>query len=193
MTKNQVFEAFEILLEEIETVANGLNEEGARAFQKGAYDRAERAIEEGKRLADFREKVKFLQKEWIKLFSSRRRPILTKSKKKPRKKSANTLPKGLRTPEEAFRMPILESLVELGGSAPMSEVLNLVERKMKRILNDYDRQLLPSDRRSVRWRNTAQWCRNAMVKEGLMKDNSPYGIWEISDKGRSWLADKQKS
>lgn len=191
MTKNQVFEAFEILLEEIEAVANGLNDEGAQAFQKGAYDRAEKAIEEGKRLAEFREKVKFLQKEWIKLFSSRRRSILTKGRKKPRKKSANTLPKGLRTPEEAFRVPILESLVKLGGSAPMSEVLRLVEIKMKRILNDYDRQSLPSDRRSIRWRNTAQWCRNTLVREGMMKRDSNFGIWEISEKGKKWLQEKR--
>ncbi len=191
MKKNQVFEAFEILLEEIETVANGLNDEGAQAFQKGAYDRAEKAIEEGKRLAEFREKVKLLQKEWIKLVSSRQRSILTKSRKKPRKKSANTLPKGLRTPEEAFRVPILESLVELGGSAPMSEVINLLEIKMKRILNDYDRQPLPSDRRSIRWRNTAQWCRNTLVREGMMKRDSKFGIWEISEKGRKWLQEKR--
>jgi len=191
MKKNQVYEAFEILLEEIKAVANGLNEEGAQAVQKGAYDRAEKAIEEGKRLTEFREKVELLHKEWIKLFSSRGRSIPAKSTKKTRKKSANMLPRGLRTPEEAFRVPILESLVELGGSAPMSEVLNRVEIKMKGILNNYDRQPLPSDRRSVRWRNTAQWCRNTLVREGMMKRDSQFGIWEISEKGKKWLQEKE--
>ncbi|RMH13146.1 MAG: hypothetical protein D6698_14360, partial [Gammaproteobacteria bacterium] len=40
------------------------------------------------------------------------------------------------------------------------------------------------------WRNTAQWCRNTMVREGLMKSDSPYGIWEITEAGRKYLQDE---
>lgn len=93
----------------------------------------------------------------------------------------------MRTPEDAFRRPILETLVELGGGAPIGEVLKRVEQKMKGALNQYDYEPLPSDPRSPRWRNTAQWCRNTLVREGLMKSDSPYGVWEISDEGRRWL------
>lgn len=71
------------------------------------------------------------------------------------------LPRGLRTPEDAFRRPILEALVELGGRAPIGKVLERVEQKMKGVLNQYDYEPLPSDPRSPRWRNTAQWCRRA--------------------------------
>jgi len=39
----------------------------------------------------------------------------------------------------------------------------------------------------VRWRNTAQWCRHTMVQEGLLKRDSPHGIWEITEKGRQAL------
>ena len=69
----------------------------------------------------------------------------------------------------------------------MREVLDRVEAKMKDVLNTYDREPLPSNPRSVRWRNTAQWCRNTLVREGLMKSDSPYGVWEISEAGRRWL------
>jgi hypothetical protein len=55
----------------------------------------------------------------------------------------------------------------------MSKVLNLMERKMRGILNNYDYQPLPSDPNTIRWRNTAQWCRNTMVREGLLKSDSP--------------------
>ena len=58
MIKNEVNIAFEILLEEIELVANQLNESGADAFRAGDYDKARQAIEEATRLADSREKVK---------------------------------------------------------------------------------------------------------------------------------------
>jgi len=35
-------------------------------------------------------------------------------------------------------MPVLESVIELGGKAEMKDVLNLVHEKMKNILNSYD-------------------------------------------------------
>ncbi len=187
MDPNEVNEAFEILLEEIEAVANALNEGGAEAFRAGDYEKAKFAIEEATRLAEFREKVKALQKEWAEFFATKmNRP------KSRRRKSRTRLPRGLRTSEDAFRLPVLEALVELGGSGSIQDVLNLVEKKMKGVLNEYDYQPLPSDPRSIRWRNTAQWCRNTLVREGLMKRDSPYGIWEISDQGRKWLKEHKK-
>ncbi|MEW6526392.1 MAG: winged helix-turn-helix domain-containing protein [Spirochaetota bacterium] len=97
------------------------------------------------------------------------------------------MPRGLRTPEDAFRRPILEALVELGGKASLSEVLDLVGTKMRSKLTRYDHEPLPSDPKSIRWRNTAQWCRNTLVREGLMKSDSPHGIWEITEAGKKWL------
>ena len=84
-------------------------------------------------------------------------------------------------------MPLLSALVELGGSAPMEDVLRRVEQKMKGMLNDYDYQGLPSDPKTLRWRNSAQWCRNTLVREGLMQSDSPRGIWAISAKGRDFV------
>jgi len=186
METNEVHAAFEILLEEIEAVADALNESGAEAFRAGDYEKARQAIEEATRLAEFREKVKALQREWASFHAKGVKP--GKRKAKPRAKGR--LPRGLRTPEDAFRRPILEALVELGGSAPIGDVLKRVEAKMKNVLNEFDWQPLPSSPDSIRWKNTAQWCRNTLVREGLMKSDSPYGIWEISDTGRKWLKDE---
>lgn len=96
------------------------------------------------------------------------------------------LKRGLRTPEEKFMKPILESIIELGGSAFMKNVLKLVRNKMKNILNEYDYKPLPSDTKQKRWENTAQWARNSMVNDGLLSSNSPRGIWEITKKGRDY-------
>ncbi|MER3407181.1 MAG: hypothetical protein C4278_02045 [Patescibacteria group bacterium] len=41
--KNEVNEAFEIFLEEIEAIVNTLNEEGAQAFQASDYEKAKSA------------------------------------------------------------------------------------------------------------------------------------------------------
>ena len=97
------------------------------------------------------------------------------------------LDRGLRTPEEAYRRPILEALVEMGGSGKCADVLELVEKKMKGILKDVDYELMPSGG-MLRWRNAAMWCRNTLANiDGLMKKNSPRGIWEVDDAGRRFL------
>ncbi len=69
----------------------------------------------------------------------------------------------------------------------MGDVLHVVEKKMKSVLNSYDLQPLPSNPRTLRWQNTAQWCRHTLVREGLLKSDSPWGIWEISEQGRQAL------
>ncbi|NUQ62202.1 MAG: hypothetical protein HUU20_06925 [Pirellulales bacterium] len=85
-------------------------------------------------------------------------------------------------------MPILKALADMGGSGVMSEVLERGRRSMKGVLRDVDFEPLASDPDLPRWRNTACWARNAMVKEGLLKSDSRRGIWEMSDTGRRLLA-----
>jgi restriction system protein len=99
----------------------------------------------------------------------------------------------LRTPNEKYVIPILESIIELGGRADMRDVLKLVHDKMKNILNSYDYEPLPSDPKLIRWRNTAQWTRNTMVNEGLLAKDSPWGIWEITEKGRKFYEENKQS
>lgn len=101
---------------------------------------------------------------------------------------AQRLQHGLKTPEEAYRQPILQALVEMGGTGETGAVLDRVFELMKSRLNEFDLAPMPSDERTPRWRNTAQWCRHTLCEEGLLKSDSPRGVWEISDKGREWLA-----
>lgn len=63
MDRNEVSTAFKIVLEEIETVHDSLNQDGAGAFQKGGYDAARGLIEIATRLTEFRGKVRDLRKE----------------------------------------------------------------------------------------------------------------------------------
>ena len=92
------------------------------------------------------------------------------------------LRKGLKTPEQAYRRPILEALYELGGSASVADVLKVVEGKMKPLLTEVDYQKVPSGG-DIRWRNTACFVRFKLVTDGLLKSGSPRGVWELSDKG----------
>lgn len=187
MNSTDVSEAFQILLEQIEAMVSALNEHGAEVLRKGDYGKARAVIDQATRITEFREKVKGLQREWVDLAGPPASPRQAGSSG-----SNARLRRGMRTPEEAFRRPILEALLELGGRGRVQEVLDIVERKMKGILNSHDYEALPSGPNVIRWRNTAQWCRASLVQEGLLKAGSPYGVWEISEQGRQWLSLQQE-
>jgi hypothetical protein len=89
-------------------------------------------------------------------------------------------------PTRAYWLPILQSLVELGGRSDADSVLNLVQKKMKLVLTPADYEVLPSGI-SVRWKNRAQWQRKNMVDQGLLRGDSPRGVWEITEDGRKWI------
>jgi restriction system protein len=75
----------------------------------------------------------------------------------------------------------------------MKNILELVHDKMRNILNRYDYEALSSDPKLIRWKNTAQWTRYSMVNEGLLANNSPQGIWEITEKGRKFYEENKQS
>ncbi|MGC8651605.1 MAG: winged helix-turn-helix domain-containing protein, partial [Minisyncoccia bacterium] len=129
MDKNEVNIAFEILLEEIEEVFNILSKEGEESFKAQDFDKAKSLIENGERLKFFREKVKTLQKEWQTIFNEKTLSEIQKKQFRGKKQIKNKLKKGLRTPEDKFVIPILESLVDLGGKAKMKDILRLVHEK----------------------------------------------------------------
>ena len=179
MNTDEVHSCFIMLIEELQAVANEVRESGARCFQTGDYEEARRALDLSALLDNFIAKARALQQEWTGLAAlcaagSRRQPGIT-----------GRLARGLRTPRDAFRRPILEVLVELGGQGTVSEVLRLVEKKVTS--TPYDHERLPSDPRITRWKNTAQCCRLLMVQEGLLEGNSPRGVWEITKRGRAAL------
>jgi restriction system protein len=90
-------------------------------------------------------------------------------------------------PTESYWIPILEAIVERGGREYSDAILSLVEKKMAKILTAADYEILPSGG-AQRWRNRAQWQRQNMVQQGILRKDSPRGIWEITPEGRKWLA-----
>jgi len=149
MDENEVQLAFDILLEEVEMVANGLDEDAASALQKREYAKAREFIDMAANLSEFRIKVKNLQNEWRMGF--RQWPTPARSARK-RGRGVTRLKRGLRTPEDTFRLPILRALAQLVGRAPIDAVLQNVEGQLKGNLNEYDYQQLPSGQQ-IRWRN----------------------------------------
>jgi serine/threonine-protein kinase RIO1 len=94
------------------------------------------------------------------------------------------LTKGLRTPEATYYQPVLKVMIELGSTSKMQSVLDNGHKAMKPTLKDVDHEPLANYPEMLCWRNTAQWARNIMRKEGLLKDDSPHGTWEITPAGK---------
>ncbi len=93
---------------------------------------------------------------------------------------------GLKTPGKEYWIPILEAIEELGGSGRADDILDKVFEKIKGKLNSFDREELASGS-DIRWSNTAKWERHNMKKKGFLRDDSPRGIWEITERGREHL------
>ena len=66
------------------------------------------------------------------------------------------LRKGLKTPQHTYRLPILGTLVEMGGSGTIGDVLECVYGIMKDRFNEHDLAAMPSGPRVPRWRTIGQ-------------------------------------
>ncbi len=90
------------------------------------------------------------------------------------------------TPGIAYWRPILTALVELGGRGRRRKVIELVGAKMQDAFTPADYSSLPSH--GIRWRTRVTFQASHMRRvAGLIRNDSPRGVWEISDAGRDWL------
>ena len=65
MNSDGVSTAFQIILEEIDSVVSEVNSQGAAFFRNNDYPKAEEALASGKKLQAFRTKLESLKGEWI--------------------------------------------------------------------------------------------------------------------------------
>ena len=96
---------------------------------------------------------------------------------RPRKEAAGT-----KLPQKEFRNPILRALYELGGAGGLSEVREKILPRIQNRLSEVDYATVSTG--EPRWWNAACWERSEMVKDGLLRDDSPRGRWELSETGK---------
>ncbi len=92
------------------------------------------------------------------------------------------VPKGSLLSERAYEIPILRTLEEHGGRAAAREVVDRVGELVDDQLTPFDREKVETG--GIRWQARVQFARLRMKERGLLKQDSPRGIWEISDTGR---------
>ena len=95
---------------------------------------------------------------------------------KPPRKKRSREPK---TSREVLRKEIIQALKALGGVGRVQQVLDKMEERL-------EGKLLPRDLETLStgvlvWKNNAQWERNRMVPDGILKSDSRRGTWELSE------------
>ena len=85
-----------------------------------------------------------------------------------------------------FRRIILETLVKHGGMASRLEVHDDIRNQMVGSFKPGDTERNSDG--TLKWEKRVDFLRLSMVNEGLLKEESPRGIWEISDRGKLWLS-----
>jgi len=105
---------------------------------------------------------------------SSRTPKRSKAGKRRRAASSTLLP------ETEYRYPILRALSDNGGRMPTREVVAAVGEFVKHRLLPADLEMLG---RKPRWEGRVQFTRLQLIRDGLMKEGSPRGVWEITSAG----------
>jgi hypothetical protein len=109
-------------------------------------------------------------------------PPVTKETTPP---SEEKLQKRETTSQHEYTLPLLESLIEMGGSGKVQDVLNKVFDKMKNKLREKDFETLPSGS-DIRWKNHARWEKLRLMTKGYLKTDPSKRIWEITNTGRKF-------
>lgn len=88
---------------------------------------------------------------------------------------------GTLLPEAAYHRPLLETLVQHGGSASKQQVIDELGRSLEGQLTDADR--LPLASGGIRWMSRVQFARLRLADRGFIDKDVPRGTWKITDRG----------
>jgi hypothetical protein len=96
------------------------------------------------------------------------------------RKMRSSLP---RTSGDTLRGHIIEALKKFGGRAKLADVFKEIEKQLEDKFLPGDLELR-EDRKTIVWKNNVQWERLKMTRDGTLRNDSPNGIWELSEEDR---------
>jgi len=83
------------------------------------------------------------------------------------------------TPVKVLRKLTIKTLKAHGGKGKVREVVSWVGEELRGKLTTRDKEYRSDG--TVIWKNNVHWERQRMVYDGILKNNSPRGIWELSE------------
>ena len=87
------------------------------------------------------------------------------------------------TPEWWYKLLVLSALIKMGGSAERERILSHIRLHHENLLTKKDLEDYESGH-GERWKNHISFARQHLIERGYLANNSPHGIWEITDEGR---------
>ena len=183
-------EAFETLFVHLRQSLKDAQEQGSRAFQDGKFAEASAFSQNCQQIQAKIDALTLLQKDWPVVKQTSHPPVVKQASRPPVSVPApedvkNVQSRGKYMPTRIYWPAILQALADLGGSARTAQVIEKVEQYLKPHFKPEDYETVSDG--NPRWQVAARFERQKMVYEGLLSDNSPRGIWEITEKGREQL------
>ena len=86
----------------------------------------------------------------------------------------------LTTPRSTLRAYIIQALKEFGGSARSSEIMERIRGMLENRLTSRDMEVRNNGR--IVWQHNTHWERQIMVNEGILRNDSQRGYWELAEK-----------
>jgi hypothetical protein len=172
---------FELLLEALDQTIGSGERAAEEAKQRREYGNLSEIYESLEASVEARERVRA---GFRRLFGQIMIVPSTNKTQEKRRRVANKLRRGIKTPSHRFYKPILETVQQHGGRVSSYEVWPELERKIAGILREVDRQ--PTEA-GVRWHATVHAAVAELKKTRLMREGLKKGIWEITEQGIEWL------
>ena len=204
MSNVDISRLFAQLINSLECAITQLSQKSANYFSKNNFEDGKKLVLAQTKLIEIKDEISKQEKAWLQLnldeINKQEKAWLQMNldqfeeqelQPKGQLSSRQVKVKGKRTQQSEYVIPILEALAEMNGGGKMSEVLDIVERKMAKKLTPFDYESLQSNPNTIRWKNTAQWTRYELVQRGLMSDHSENGVWEITSKGYQFLKENR--
>jgi hypothetical protein len=80
-----------------------------------------------------------------------------------------------------FRVPLLQALHRQGGKGYSREIRTIMERVLAPLRSNADYELVSNGQ--PRWWNSICSMRNQLIADGLFRNDSPRGVWELTPEG----------
>ncbi len=88
-----------------------------------------------------------------------------------------------KTDKYVLREHIIHALRKLGGSARAADVVAQVGRQLEGKLLPGDLEWREATNEYV-WQNNSKWERYRMTQDGTLRNDSPYGIWALTENAK---------
>ncbi|MBT7618698.1 MAG: hypothetical protein HN590_15585, partial [Calditrichaeota bacterium] len=186
-----VDESFKILINALKNQIKGITKKGMQAIENGDFEKARIPLERAASIPKLMDKLNELKVEWAILSGQTKvvkaKPSTTSREARSERAKKPRLPRGTLTSNSAYTIPILKSLVEIGGSTQKADVIKTVGKIMEKSFNKFDLQPPAAHPKTPRWQIKFDKIRVSLIDKGLLVKETDSGIWEISKKGRDML------